>query len=209
MAAKADFSTKLGKLSEGRQQVQAEMREAHGELQRQIRELQAQRQEISSARATKGEIVAVAEKSIRTQAENFERRQREHGLGQMVASTAAKLMRPPRTEGLEGPQNMQLREGVAREHNRSLFGALFMANETPRESDKLNAATMAQFVSWCFGDQILERVKEFADGLEDAPDGVVREAEISRIDAEVERLQGEAAQIRREASEAGLHLEAA
>ncbi|WP_018169706.1 hypothetical protein [Thioalkalivibrio sp. ALMg9] len=209
MAAKADFSTKLGKLSEGRQKLQSEMREAHQDLQRQIADLREQRQTLSSASATKPEIVEVARKSVEAQAEAFERRQREHGLGQLQARSAAMMLRPPNTEGLQGAVNMQLREAAVRGHRERLFMSVFGAESNPKNGAEIKAETMAQFVSWAFGDQIIDRVKEFADGLEDAADGDVREAELARIESEIERLQGEAEQIRQQAQQTGLSLEAA
>ncbi|WP_038054733.1 hypothetical protein [Thioalkalivibrio sp. ALJ1] len=202
------FSSALEDLQGSRKQLQEKISQAIKAKRDEIADLQEQRQELNTSRATKAEIISVAEKSIQTEAEKFDRRQREQGLGRLNAFAAAKLLRPPRTEHLQGAANMQLRESVSRNHAAQLFGVLFGANSDAGENYKINPETITGLLAWACGDMLLDRVKELADSLEDAPQGEVRESELAEIDGKIEQLQQEADALRGEARAAGLQVAA-
>ncbi|WP_019624476.1 hypothetical protein [Thioalkalivibrio thiocyanoxidans] len=208
MPAKKNFSTALADLQGSRAQLQQQIEQALAGKRDEIAALQQKRQELNSSRATKAEILKVAEKSIRAEAEDFERRQRENGLGKLNGSTAAKLLRPPRTDHLQGAANMQLRESANRNHAAQLFAVLFGADSGAGENYKINPETITGLLAWSCGDMLLDRVKAFADSLGDAPDGDVREGELAEIDAKIQQLQEEADALRGEARAAGLGVAA-
>lgn len=198
---------RLQEIRDASQNFRADLRAEHEGVQDKLSQKRAERQALASSLANPDEIVAVAEHAVQTMADQFEQRQREHGLAQLTASVATDLASTPRMDHLQGAENMHRRESAARHHRTQLLGVLFQASANA-EDEKINTETLAQLVAWTIGDELVARVRTFASGLE-REDAGVRAQEFDRIDTEIAELESQAQELRDRAAEIGYDLGAA
>lgn len=210
MAAKTDFKSKLGSLAEGRQKLQDEMKAAHDDLMAKIETKRDELRAINSATPNVGEILHRAQLSIDEMAGRYESRLKgafaDGQTPEHMLQTGAAM---PNNENLKGPAGHNLRARMQENWRRRLVLDLFAPGVGAGENQdgEIAARDTAMMIAWLFKDELVERMRTFAETH--APAGESRAADIERLKTEITDLEEQAAQMRREASEAGLHLEAA
>ncbi|WP_019571262.1 hypothetical protein [Thioalkalivibrio sp. ALMg3] len=210
MAAKTDFKSKLGSLAEGRQKLQSEMKAAHDDLMAKIETKRDELRAINSATPNVGEILHRTQLSIDEMAGRYESLLK----GTFVEGQSPEKMLQtgptiPDNGNLKGPAGAVLRGRMQDNWRSQLVFDLFAPGASGGEpQDKeITGNNMAMMIAWLFKDELVERMRTFAETH--APAGESRAADIERLKTEITDLEEQAAQMRREASEAGLHLEAA